>query len=166
LTGRPARSATAPVHGRKLTSSLRLGNGFSLPLFNTFVKYESTRGFPMQTQGSLDLIFGALADPTRRAIVARLTKGEATVNEIAEPFGISLPAISRHMKVLETAGVIARGREAQRRPCRLNPEAIAAVTGWGEHTRSAWEARLDRLEEHIARNPERPNAPGNEGSDT
>ncbi len=112
----------------------------------------------MPATAPLDRIFSALADPTRRAIVARLTAGEATVLEIAEPFGISLPAVSRHLKVLETAGVIARGRDAQRRPCRLNPEAIAAVTGWGAHTRAAWEARLDRLEAHLKANPEAPSS--------
>ncbi len=108
----------------------------------------------MSQTAALDRIFSALADPTRRAIVARLTEGEATVLEIAEPFRISLPAVSRHLKVLESAGVIARGRDAQRRPCRIRPEAIAAVSHWSDHTARAWEERLDRLEAHLKANPE------------
>jgi DNA-binding transcriptional ArsR family regulator len=98
----------------------------------------------------LDAVFAALADPTRRAIVARLAEGEAGVLELAAPFEISLPAISRHLKVLEQAGVIERGRDAQRRPCRLNPECLELVTSWAEHTRRAWEARLDRLDGYLA----------------
>lgn len=97
----------------------------------------------------LDATFAALADPTRRAIVARLATGEASVLELAAPFAISLPAISRHLKVLEQAGLIARGREAQRRPCRLRTESLAAVSAWVEHTRAAWEARLDRLDDYL-----------------
>ncbi len=98
----------------------------------------------------LDARFAALADPIRRGIVARLAEGEATVNELAAPFAVSLPAISRHLKVLERAGLITRGREAQRRPCRLRPEALAEVGAWAEHTRQAWEQRLDRLEAFLA----------------
>src|SRR3954470_13797080 len=98
---------------------------------------------------NLDSIFAALADPTRRAIVARLATGEATVLELAAPFDISLPAISRHLKVLEEAGLIARGRDAQRRPCRLRPEALEQVTAWAEHTRRAWEERFERLDEYL-----------------
>ena len=98
---------------------------------------------------ALDSTFAALADPTRRAIVARLATGDATVLELAEPFDISLPAISRHLKVLEQAGLIKRGRDAQRRPCRLEPEALAAATEWIDHTRRAWEDRFDRLAEYL-----------------
>jgi DNA-binding transcriptional ArsR family regulator len=94
---------------------------------------------------SIDATFAALGDPTRRAIVERLAQGEATVLELAEPFDISLPAISRHLKVLETAGLITRGRDAQKRPCSLRPEALEQVTAWAEHTRRAWEERFDRL---------------------
>ena len=83
---------------------------------------------------SLDATFAALSDPTRRAIVARLANGEATVLELAEPFDISLPAISRHLKVLEHAGLIERGRDAQKRPCRLRGEALGEVVHWVEHT--------------------------------
>ncbi len=99
----------------------------------------------------LDAAFGALADPTRRAIVTRLAEGEATVTELAAPFAVSLPAISRHLKVLEQAGLITRGRDAQRRPCRLRAEALREVSVWADHTRQAWEQRLDRLEAHLQR---------------
>lgn len=97
----------------------------------------------------LDATFAALADPTRRAIVARLAAGDATVNELAAPFDISLPAISRHLKVLEQAGLITRGRDAQRRPCSLEPAALAQATEWIEHTRKAWEDRFDRLADYL-----------------
>jgi len=97
----------------------------------------------------LDATFAALADPTRRAIVARLAKGDATVNELAEPFAISLPAISRHLKVLELAGLIERERDANRRPCRLVGEALTEVVHWAEHTRRAWEQRFDRLDDYL-----------------
>jgi DNA-binding transcriptional ArsR family regulator len=97
----------------------------------------------------LDVTFAALADPTRRAIVERLAQGDATVQELAAPFQISLPAISRHLKVLEHAGLISRGRDAQRRPCRLRTEALHEVTQWTEHTRRAWEERFDRLGDYL-----------------
>lgn len=99
----------------------------------------------LSSSAKLDATFAALADPTRRAIVARLAGGEATVLELAEPFDISLPAISRHLKVLEHAGLIERGRDAQRRPCRLRGEALDEVVQWAEHTKRAWEERFDRL---------------------
>jgi len=98
---------------------------------------------------TLDATFAALADPTRRAIVARLAGGDATVLELAAPFQISLPAISRHLKVLERAGLISRGRDAQRRPCHLRAEALQDVTAWTEHTRHAWEGRFDRLDDYL-----------------
>jgi DNA-binding transcriptional ArsR family regulator len=103
----------------------------------------------MSRAAPLDAAFAALADPTRREIVARLTSGDATVLELAAPFKISLPAISKHLKVLERAGLIARGRDAQRRPCSLRVEALAQISAWAEHTRGAWEMRLDRLEDHL-----------------
>lgn len=103
----------------------------------------------MSRAAPLDAAFAALADPTRREIVARLASGDATVLELAAPFEISLPAISRHLKVLERAGLIARGRDAQRRPCSLRVEALAQISAWAEHTRGAWEMRLDRLEDHL-----------------
>jgi DNA-binding transcriptional ArsR family regulator len=93
----------------------------------------------------LSATFSALADPTRRAILARLAQGEATVNELANPFEISLPAVSRHLKVLEGAGLISRGREAQWRPCRLEPEQLKAVDDWLSVYRRFWDESLDSL---------------------
>ena len=100
-------------------------------------------------ESNLDAIFSALADPTRRAIVARLATREATVLELAAPFDITLPAISRHLKVLERAGLITRGRDAQRRPCRLATSALDEITRWTLHTRRAWEERFDQLDDHL-----------------
>jgi DNA-binding transcriptional ArsR family regulator len=97
----------------------------------------------------LSVTFAALADPTRRAILARLAEGEATVNELAEPFSVTLPAISRHLKVLEGAGLIARSRSAQFRPSRLRPEPLVQATDWLETRRETWEARVDRLDAHL-----------------
>jgi DNA-binding transcriptional ArsR family regulator len=97
----------------------------------------------------LTTTFSALADPTRRAILARLALGEASVNELAEPFSISQPAISKHLKVLERAGLITRGREAQWRPCKLDGAALKDVADWLEPYRRFWEERFDRLEEHL-----------------
>lgn len=105
----------------------------------------------MRVAHNIDATFAALGDPTRRAIVERLARGDATVLELAEPFAISLPAISRHLKVLERAGLISRGRDAQRRPCRLRAEALSEMAEWTEHTRRAWEARFDRLDEYLTR---------------
>jgi DNA-binding transcriptional ArsR family regulator len=97
----------------------------------------------------LSAVLSALADPTRRAIVARLAEGEATVNEIAAPFGISLPGISRHLKVLEAAGLISRGREAQWRPCRLEGSALKGVDDWLASYRHFWGEGFDRMESYI-----------------
>ena len=97
----------------------------------------------------LSATFAALADPTRRAILARLSSGEAAVTELAEPFAMSLPAISKHLKVLERAGLIARGREAQWRPCRIAPGGLKGVDDWLAHYRRFWEASLDRLDAYI-----------------
>jgi DNA-binding transcriptional ArsR family regulator len=97
----------------------------------------------------LSATFSALADPTRRAILARLALGESSVSKLAEPFDISLPAISRHLKVLEHAGLIARGREAQWRPCRIEPEALKGVDTWLEDYRRLWNERLDRLDDYL-----------------
>jgi DNA-binding transcriptional ArsR family regulator len=93
--------------------------------------------------------FAALADPTRRAILARLALGETSVSELAEPFDMSLPAVSKHLKVLERAGLIARGREAQWRPCRIEPKAFKEVDGWLEQYRRLWEERFDRLDAYL-----------------
>ncbi|HEY4044784.1 MAG TPA: metalloregulator ArsR/SmtB family transcription factor [Rhodopila sp.] len=102
----------------------------------------------MEPEG-LSLTFSALADPTRRAILARLALGEASVNELVEPFSISQPAISKHLKVLERAGLITRGREAQWRPCKLEGSPLRDVADWLEPYRRFWEERLDRLDEHL-----------------
>jgi DNA-binding transcriptional ArsR family regulator len=97
----------------------------------------------------LSTTFAALADPTRRAILARLAAGEASVTELAEPFAMSLPAISKHLKVLERAGLIARGREAQWRPCRLEAGPLKDAADWLEHYRRFWEESFDRLEDYL-----------------
>src|SRR5262245_6333946 len=97
----------------------------------------------------LSLTFAALADPTRRSILTRLAEGEATVGELAEPFSMSLPAISRHLKVLERAGLIVRGREAQWRPSRMQAEPLDEAVEWMESRRRTGEARLDRLDAHL-----------------
>jgi DNA-binding transcriptional ArsR family regulator len=97
----------------------------------------------------LDRTFGALADPTRRAILTRLASGQATVGELAEPFEMSLPAVSKHLKVLERAGLIGRGREAQWRPAKLEPAPRKDVADWVDEYRGLWEERLDRLDEYL-----------------
>jgi DNA-binding transcriptional ArsR family regulator len=97
----------------------------------------------------LSTTFSALADPTRRAILARLASGEATVTELAEPFEMSLPAVSKHLKVLQRAGLIARGREAQWRPCRLEAAPLQDAADWIEHYRRFWEESLDRLDAYL-----------------
>jgi DNA-binding transcriptional ArsR family regulator len=104
----------------------------------------------MNTAAQLDATFAALADPTRRAILARLAAGEATVMELAEPFAISQPAVSKHLRVLERAGLISRGREAQRRPCRLRAAPLAEASRWLERYRKNWEASFQRLDSLLA----------------
>jgi DNA-binding transcriptional ArsR family regulator len=101
------------------------------------------------TTDHLSSTFAALADPTRRAILARLAEGEASVTDLAQPFAMSLPAVSKHLKVLERAGLIARGKEAQWRPCRLKPAAMKEAADWIEHYRRFWTESLDRLEEYL-----------------
>ena len=103
----------------------------------------------MTTTDHLSSTFAALADPTRRAILHRLAAGEASVMELAEPFALSQPTISKHLKVLERAGLIARGREAQWRPCRIELNALKGVDDWLEEYRRLWEQRLDRLEDYL-----------------
>jgi DNA-binding transcriptional ArsR family regulator len=98
---------------------------------------------------NVSTIFAALADPTRRAILARLSKGEAPVKDLAEPFSLSGPAITKHLKVLERAGLISRSREGQQRPCRLEPRALAPAADWIEQYRTMWEERLDRLDAYL-----------------
>ena len=99
----------------------------------------------------LDAMFAALADRTRRDIVARLSRGEATVKELAEPYGMSLQAVSQHIGVLQRSGLVSRSRYRQTRPCRLEPELLEAAVSWIEESRRAWAERMDRLEEHLAR---------------
>jgi DNA-binding transcriptional ArsR family regulator len=101
------------------------------------------------TSDHLSNTFAALADPTRRAILAKLATGEASVTQLARPFAMSMPAISKHLKVLERAGLIARGREAQWRPCRLEPAPLKQVAGWVEHYRQFWEQSFDRLDDYL-----------------
>jgi DNA-binding transcriptional ArsR family regulator len=105
----------------------------------------------------LSVTFAALADPTRRAILARLAAGEASVTELAAPFDMSLPAISRHLKVLENAGLITRGREAQWRPCRLKADPLKEVATWTERYRRFYEESFDRLDEYLAELQEKEN---------
>ncbi|GAB4059862.1 ArsR/SmtB family transcription factor [Catellatospora paridis] len=97
----------------------------------------------------LSLVFAALADPTRRSILARLADGEATVNQLAEPFPISLQAVSKHLKVLEQAGLITRGRDAQWRPCRLEAAPLRDISAWAEQYRRFWDERYDRLDDYL-----------------
>ena len=98
---------------------------------------------------ALSVTFSALADPTRRAILARLASGETSVTELAEPFDMTLPAITKHLKVLERAGLIARGREAQWRPCRLQATPLRGIADWVDHYRRFWEQSFDRLDDYL-----------------
>lgn len=98
---------------------------------------------------SLSTTFAALSDPTRRAILARLTTGEKSVTELAEPFDMTMPAVSKHIKVLERAGLVERRREAQYRPCRLQPEPLQDIDAWIEQYRAFWEASFDRLDDYL-----------------
>jgi DNA-binding transcriptional ArsR family regulator len=103
----------------------------------------------MATDDELSLTFAALADPTRRAILARLAQGEATVLELAEPFQLSLPGVSKHLKVLQRAGLISQGRRAQWRPCRLEPARLKEVSDWVERYRAIWEEQFGRLDDYL-----------------
>ena len=115
---------------------------------------------PERTSEDLDLLFGALADATRRSIVERLAVGEATVTELAAPFSISLPAISRHLKVLERASLITRSRQGRWRHARLSPTSLAGAATWLSLQERLWTERLDRLDDHLARlTPEQPTEP-------
>ena len=119
-------------------------------------------GYASAFSDGLDATFAALADPTRRAILARLAAGEASVTELAAPFAISQPAVSKHLKVLERAGLISRGRDAQRRPCRIEGRPLAEVRGWLESYRRFWEGsfqRLDALLDELKAEEQEPGAP-------
>ena len=120
----------------------------------------------MHAMDTLSQTLSALADPTRRAILARLSHGEATVNELAEPFDISLPAVSRHLKVLEAAGLIRRGREAQWRPCHLEAAPLRQLDGWLSKYRKFWEGSFDRMDVYLAQitRPAPPPPPRKKGS--
>jgi DNA-binding transcriptional ArsR family regulator len=107
------------------------------------------RVYHHMSSDNLSAIFAALADPTRRAILARLAQGEASVTELFEPFDMSMPAISKHLKVLERAGLIARGRDAQWRPCRLEAGPLKEIADWVEHYRNFWEQSFDRLDDYL-----------------
>ena len=125
---------------------------FTARLRNQEVKYMRAAALAeaeFENPGQLDATFAALADPTRRAILARLSGGEATVTELAAPFEMTLPAVSKHLKVLERAGLIARGREAQWRPCRLRAAPLKNVSDWLATYREHWEQRFDRLDEYL-----------------
>jgi DNA-binding transcriptional ArsR family regulator len=113
------------------------------------MKLSKGKGSSVMSPDHLSATFAALADPTRRSILARLASGEATVTEIAAPFEMSMPAVSKHLKVLERAGLIARGREAQWRPCRLEAAPLKEVADWVELYREMWEQRLDRLDDFL-----------------
>jgi DNA-binding transcriptional ArsR family regulator len=122
-------------------------------------------------QDQLSYTFSALADPTRRAILARLALGETSVTELAEPFEMSMPAVSKHLKVLERAGLISRGREAQWRPCRLDAGPLKEAAGWIEEYRRFWEQTLDRLDKYLreietARTKSKTNGSGKKSSRT
>ena len=108
------------------------------------------------TEDRLDVTFAALANSTRRAILARLAEGEANVNELAEPFHLSLPAISKHLKVLERAGLIVRGQRAQFRPCSIDPAPLEEVSTWAEQYRPVWEARFDRMDTYLQQLQQQP----------
>src|SRR5437867_8526460 len=116
----------------------------------------------MQATHRLDTIFAALADPTRRAILARLASGPGSVTELAEPFAMSQPAVSKHLKVLERAGLISRGREAQRRPRRLEAKRLAAATKWLERYRRLWEGNYQRLDALLDQLKTKPQTPGDD----
>jgi DNA-binding transcriptional ArsR family regulator len=107
------------------------------------------RGRSAVASDRLSLTFAALADPTRRAILARLAEGEATVNELAQPFAMSLPGVSKHLKVLQRAGLITQGRQAQWRPCRLEGGCLKDVSDWVEQYRHVWEERFERLDDYL-----------------
>jgi DNA-binding transcriptional ArsR family regulator len=121
---------------------------------------ETTTATTLDSQERLTETFAALASPTRRAILARLAVGEATVNELAEPFEMKLPAISKHLKVLERAGLITRGHRAQFRPCALDPRPLAQVATWAEQYRSIWEARFDQMGDYLSMLTTRENSDG------
>ncbi len=121
---------------------------FTFLLINRKVKYEQTMTATM-TEDRLSETFAALANPMRRAILIRLADGEASVNEIAAPFDVTLPAISRHIKVLEQAGLVTQGKRAQYRPCKIEASPLKEISAWTEQYRPIWEARFDRMDDYL-----------------
>ena len=121
---------------------------FTNQLINYTVKYQKTR-IMITDEDKLSQTFAALANETRRAILARLAQGEATVNELAQPFDMSLPAISKHIKVLERAGLITQGQKAQYRPCTIDVTPLKEITTWTEQYRHIWEERFDQMDDYI-----------------
>src|SRR5262245_38492063 len=144
-TRRAARRKTGASHRHERLDSVGDLRYLTNELINRRVNHVPTPA-PLDT---LSTTFAALADPTRRAILARLALGETSVSELSKPFDISAPAISKHLKVLERAGLITRGREAQWRPCRIEPGALRGVDDWLERYRRLWEERLDRLDAYL-----------------
>jgi DNA-binding transcriptional ArsR family regulator len=131
-------------------AATRKPNGTETSLDNaTLLPYLTDELFNQVVKLNLDFTFSALADPTRRAILARLARGETSVMELAKPFAMSLPAVSKHLKVLEHAGLITRGREAQWRPCRIEPLALKEVDDWLEHYRRFYDESFDRLDDYL-----------------
>jgi DNA-binding transcriptional ArsR family regulator len=130
-----------------------------IKIYGEALLYLTDSLFNLMVMNNLDTAYAALADPTRRAILARLALGEATVGEIAEPFPVSGPAISRHLKVLEEARLITRTRRSQQFICRLNPEGLKSAQEWLDYYRAFWTGAFDRLGEHIARHPHLPRTP-------
>jgi len=147
--GRHRRALIRRRQQRPLASALtrtRATLYLTIALNNRLVQHAT--GSTMPTD-QLSLTFAALADPTRRAILARLVSGECSVTELAAPFDMSMPAVSKHLRVLERAGLVARGREAQWRPCRLDPAPLKQVAAFAEGYRAMWEQRFDRLESYL-----------------
>jgi DNA-binding transcriptional ArsR family regulator len=131
-------------------AATRKPNGTEPPLDNTMgLLYLTDQLFNRMVKLNLDATFSALADPTRRAILARLARGETSVMELAKPFAMSLPAVSKHLKVLEHASLITRSREAQWRPCRIEPRALKEVDDWLEHYRRFYDESFDRLDDYL-----------------
>lgn len=143
-----SREADGPIRSSKILKKFNytpLDTIFKPTIINRKVKYNPTA----MSSASLDLTFTALADPTRRAILARLARGELAVTELAKPFNMSLPAITKHLKVLERAGLISRSRHAQWRPCKLQAKPLSEVANYVEEYRQFWEQSFDRLDEYL-----------------
>jgi DNA-binding transcriptional ArsR family regulator len=148
FAGAGRQGRMAPPRSARQISKSYLTDQLTTELFPVF-NLQVTHGCLTMQTDPLSAKFFALADPTRRAILARLSEGEASVNELAEPFDMSLPAVSKHLKVLEKAGFISRGKEAQWRPARLEPMAMKSIADWLEYYRRFWESSFDRLDGYL-----------------